>query len=192
MIIGLHGPIGVGKDTVAGCMVRLHGYARIGFADALRREVARAFPGMALDDTLDRATKERPSWRIHDCADPGFRRLMRDRRPDAPWSPRDIMRLWGTEYRRCEDPQYWITRWAEAASNHGRVVVNDVRFPNEAAAIREAGGLIIGLARSGVSRRVEHASDEPLECDEAWNISGDPDSDEWREIIRLMCSKSHS
>ena len=162
-IIGLTGPAGSGKDTVA-ALLRVHcGYTSMAFADALRGEVADAFcvPAQLL---LERDTKEHAlsALALHRCMDPNFEAFViaaHQRQglgmvdTTAPRSPRQIMQWWGTEYRRAGAPNYWVRaaqkrvtdmhRWGHAH----RFVMTDVRFQNEADLVREYGGQIWQIVR---------------------------------------------
>jgi hypothetical protein len=160
IIIGLCGLAGAGKDTVADCLVTHAGFSKIAFADALRNEVAAAFNlGDQLCILTDRETKEVPTnaMRLSRCRNLKFLSRMQDiaakEQPDfdydswvaAPRSPRQIMQLWGTEYRRAMNENYWTNTVAmrilsaETTANN-RWVITDCRFANEALAIRRIGG----------------------------------------------------
>ncbi len=137
-IIGLTGHMGVGKDAAA-AMLSMVGYKRIAFADQVRREVMEAiqdgvFPRKAFgtplfDDML--SADEAEVW-----AKPTSSRMRR------------ILQWWGTDYRRSEDPDYWVKEGIAQAEGHPRVVFSDVRFPNESAAILRRGGVIWRIERA--------------------------------------------
>jgi len=146
-VVGLVGRAGAGKDTCADILVQTRGFARLAFADALRDEVIAAF---AIDPAIlvDRLLKERPtdSLQIRRSSDQRFidraNRLGFDM-----WrarSPREILRLWGTEYRRQLDGEnYWIEQAndrfnALLATGHRRVCFTDVRYPNEGGYITQS------------------------------------------------------
>lgn len=154
-IIGLTGAAGAGKDTVAG-ILGLH--KRVAFADALRREVCDAFGVSGATSLLtNRETKAVPTpWlSTRNCTDAGFCKLTPDH---AVWrSPREIMQLWGTEYRRAQDADYWVKQVEPLLT--GPTVVTDVRFDNEANLIRRHGGEIWQVARPGFDAHGGHASD---------------------------------
>jgi hypothetical protein len=71
----------------------------------------------------------------------------------APRSPRQVMQLWGTEYRRAQAEDYWLQRAQKTIAGHlaagTSVVVTDVRFANEAALIRSSGGYLWRVGRPG-------------------------------------------
>ena len=118
ILLGLAGPAGSGKDTVADYLVERYGFIKFSFSDALYREVAKAF-GLESEDLLrDRATKEVPTERLSlvDCLDDEFigvavQHVRESRHPDPePLSPRQILQWWGTEFRRAQDSYYWTKR----------------------------------------------------------------------------------
>lgn len=150
-IIGLTGPKGSGKDTVA-ALLRTHaGFYPLAFADALREEICDAW-------RFEPVYLMRPETKEHSLSDLALRRCQSDSfvgrmviwanqqgQPldlDAPRSPRQIMQWWGTEYRRAQDPDYWtsmLERRIErllGSGNQNRLVVTDVRFDNEADVLR--------------------------------------------------------
>lgn len=173
--IGLAGLAGSGKDTVADALVTHAGFTKLSFADALRLEVAAGYTlGGAAGLLNERATKElpHPALAFNCCKDAGFLRSMQAmhggniarRDMDAPRSPRQIMQLWGTEYRREQQPNYWSTLVAMqilAQRDLGRTrhVVSDCRFDNEAEAMRSLGGEVWQIFRPGlVAVEGNHAS----------------------------------
>ena len=155
-IIGLVGRAGAGKDTVAEILTEAEDAALIAFADALRNEIKEAF-GVGIECMLRRDEKERPtmSLAIARCADKRFISRMEalSENPFSPRSPREILRLWGTEYRRsCDSYTYWIERLQATIDAHiaaGRriLVVTDVRYLNEAIHIQSIGGKLWRIKR---------------------------------------------
>ncbi len=154
-LVGLTGRAGAGKDTSADILREWYGFTQIAFADPLRLEIVDAF---GVDFRLfKRDFKEvrTHSLAIGRCADPAFIARMRDlgQSLTAPRSPRDIMRWWGTEYRRWQVSDYWIQRMIEridALLRTGvwRIVISDVRFDNEVACVRGLGGTIWRIRRA--------------------------------------------
>lgn len=62
-------------------------------------------------------------------------------------SPRILMQTLGTEWGRKINPDAWLNVWRSQLPASGLVVVPDVRFENEAAAIRGLGGILIHVTR---------------------------------------------
>lgn len=156
-LVALCGAAGAGKDTVADMLPA----RKLAFADTLYREVSEAF-GVTIADLKCRATKETPSNRLglRFCDDTAFRISRREESYYAPQSPRQILQWWG-DYLRAQMPDYFVCR---AAEEIGRVqtptVITDVRFPNEAAMVRQLGGQIWQIKRPGYEAGgTGHASD---------------------------------
>lgn len=140
MIIGVCGLIGAGKDTIADYLVNIHEFRRESFANTLKDAVSSVF---GWDRTmLEGRTKASRIWR---------------EQPDAWWSqrlgreitPRSILQYWGTEVcRRGFHDDIWIASLENKLRNAtDSIVVSDCRFPNEIAAIRNQGGLVIRVVR---------------------------------------------
>ena len=180
ILLGLAGAAGSGKDAVADYLCQRYGFVKFSFSDALYREVAAAF-GLPDDSLLrDRETKEVPSelLALEFCTDDEFVRVVQwfPGEPVAitdPISPRQILQWWGTEYRRAQDPDYWIaqaeqwlvrvheiTRYPE---HRPQLFVNtSVRFPNEHAWIKELEGNVWHLRRDAAAPVAGHVSEAPL------------------------------
>ena len=147
-LIGLAGHAHTGKDTAAAFLVG-RGWTRLAFADEVK--------AMALD--VDPIVDE---WggpiRLSSLASKhGW-----ENAKAVPEVRRFLQRL-GTEGVRARDPEFW-TRIAmqRAAAIDGPVVFTDVRFANEADAIRTAGGTVVHVTRplSGLDGdQARHASE---------------------------------
>ena len=165
-IIGLTGPAGCGKDTVADLLVAHAGFTQIAFADALRLEVADAF-NISASHLMHRSTKEHPmtSLALSRCLSAGFVERMLQHHAlagltldlDAPRSPRQIMQWWGTEYRRHQHLYYWISRVAHdiyemlAQKITPSIVVSDCRNVNEVSMVRDTfSGQLWQITRNGI------------------------------------------
>lgn len=59
------------------------------------------------------------------------------------------MQTLGTQWgRQMISPDIWIAAWTAQASATGEpVIADDVRFPNEAAAVRALGGVVLWISR---------------------------------------------
>lgn len=144
-IIGLAGAAGAGKDLSAGIL----GGERVSFSDPIYRGLA-AMLGVPESSLRDRASKELPGAGI-------FGR-----------SPRQLLQTLGTDWgRERVSPEVWVAlaaeRWCRAiAAGVPLVVVPDVRFPNEAAAIRAAGGEVWLIHRPDAGEVSAHSSESGL------------------------------
>ncbi len=184
-IIGLTGPMGSGKDTVADLLSTHCGAHKMAFADALRAEIVEAYCIEHVHLTR-RETKEHPisALALARCLDTAFvgRMLIQhqlqmhqqgwpphEQQPldlNAPRSPRQIMQWWGTEYRRAATPGYWVSkaaqhiRWRHQALRDRLIVITDVRFEDEANLVRALGGQIWQIKRPGCGvPALSHASE---------------------------------
>ena len=129
MIIGISGKMATGKTTLADILAKTLKGHRISFADALRTEVADTFcipPGWL----TNRHYKDTQQLKL------GLRVM----------TIREILQWWG-QIRREGDPNYWVRVALGSVIKNGpdTVIFDDVRYQNEAAAIRERGGMLVRL-----------------------------------------------
>jgi hypothetical protein len=141
MIIGICGFIGSGKDTAANYLVGWHGFRRDSFAGALKDAVAAVFGWDR--ELLEGLTTEARAWR--EQVDPWWAKRLN--MPDL--TPRWVLQYWGTEVcRQGFHDDIWIAALENRLRTRaGHTVISDVRFPNEVASIRNAGGQIIWIQR---------------------------------------------
>ncbi len=148
-VIGIHGPLNGGKDTIANYLqyVFEHRFERYAFALPLK-EACRAMFGFTKEQLEDRVLKETidPFWNF---------------------APRRAMQLLGTEYgRNMLRDDLWIKRAElEVEKNlkngHG-TIITDVRFENEAGWVRSrSDAILIYIEVPGLVRdeRYNHASE---------------------------------
>jgi hypothetical protein len=144
MLIGLCGPAGAGKNTVAELLTDSNGgpFAQIAFADPLY-ECVSTITGLPVAKLKDRDVKEEV----------------------IPWlgkSPRQMLQTLGTEWGRgTVHPEIWIRIAMERAARHqtiNGVVITDVRFDNEAQAVIDAGGEVWMVTRPGWRCLAEEAA----------------------------------
>jgi energy-coupling factor transporter ATP-binding protein EcfA2 len=138
-IVAFIGPAGCGKSTAAAALIE-QGYVRHRFAGPLKA-MLRAL-GLT-EAEVDGERKEKP------CALLGGK------------TPREAMQSLGTDWgRKMITGDLWLRAWLDTLPTHGRIVVDDCRFPNEAAAIKSLGGVIVRVHRPGHSYSEEHASEQ--------------------------------
>lgn len=137
-VVGLSGKIGCGKSTLANMLVEMFpaGMAvKTAYGDLLKHEASKAL-GFPVDWCYDQRLKAE----MHvACAHfPGT--------PRKVMSVREILQWYGTDYRRNQDPEYWITAMRKYLRKLEKVafivIIDDVRFPNEAELVHEFGGLL--------------------------------------------------
>ena len=135
-VIAICGFIGSGKDTVADFLVNDFGYKRMSFAGTLKDAVAAVFSWDR--ELLEGKTKEGREWR--ETVDPWWAARL-----DMPnLTPRLILQLWGTEVcRKGFHTDIWVASVENQLRNtKDNIVISDCRFPNEVAAMRNAGARI--------------------------------------------------
>ena len=147
IIVGLAGPKKGGKDTIANGLVAL--------LEADKRRFAGKLYGMAA--VYDPAFHPEMSHELKE----GF--VLND--PELG-TRRNFLEKLGTEFGRD-----MISRriWTKGVLNSAKLptVICDVRFEDEAQAIRNAGGLIIHLRPDFADYGRKHVSDHPLEVADA-------------------------
>lgn len=157
IVVGLSGRKGAGKSAAASELVATHGFREVSFAGPLKDAISVALG-------IDRA-------RLDDPMDKG--------RPDPFWgaSPRELMQIVGTELFRDalarslplhfgpDRPSVWVrvceraVRELISSDEHVRVVISDVRFPDEIDLVRRLGGTLVHVERSGIVSTDDHASE---------------------------------
>jgi hypothetical protein len=141
MIIGIAGFQGSGKDTIADYLCNIYGFKRDSFAATLKDAVAAVFGWDR--ELLEGRTTESRHWR--ETVDPWW-----STRLDMPnLTPRLVLQRWGTEVaRKSWHDDTWIASLEnKLVKSHNDIVITDVRFPNEIAAVRNAGGIVIRVRR---------------------------------------------
>lgn len=144
MIIGLHSQPRAGKDTLAKELIRHFGFVRFSFAGPLYEEVAQAF-GVSVELLESNEWKTRPqkSLALMNCTDQEFVEVALTRggvdSDDQALTSRRVLQLWGTEYRRHQQKDYWTNQMWErlkeffgcgkdlAATYDVRAVITDTR-----------------------------------------------------------------
>jgi hypothetical protein len=164
-IIGLTGQAGHGKDTAAlfisdaWVKTRNSNVCTRAFADALRHEVSQAFR-VDLSLLLNAHTKETKTQQLtlSRCTNADFVNLCLGLEFPClltqPLTPRFVMQAWGTEYRRRQNPDYWVHKFeemlrADVCKNASLVICTDVRFVNEAEMLRNHKAEIWRISRPG-------------------------------------------
>jgi len=144
-LIGLCGYAGSGKDCAAEALTAI-GWQRVAFADAVR-DVA-----LAIDPIVDSDDR-----RLHDIISIGGWAMAKQYR-----EVRRLLQAIGTEAgRKILGANVWVD--TAMRNVNGDTVFTDVRFPNEVAAIRERGGVIVRICRPGVGPVNNHPSETAID-----------------------------
>jgi hypothetical protein len=149
-LIGVCGLIGSGKDTIAGTLVGI-GWTRYSMAKPLKDMTAALFNWPR--DMVEGDTAESRAWR-EQRDDWWSERLARE------ITPRSVLQYMGTEVMRQNfHDDIWVACMEKFYAENGpHIVISDVRFPNEIAAIRRLGGEIWHVHRSPLPHWFERAA----------------------------------
>lgn len=144
-VIGISGYARSGKDTIAEHLIS-KGYIRGSFADAIREALLRLDP--VVNGNRVSTLVEQLGWEAAK-SDPEIRAL--------------LQRL-GTEVgREMFGDNIWIDHLFDSLPDGSKVVISDVRYPNEAEAIEAIGGQVWRVNRPGISAVNAHISDSALD-----------------------------
>lgn len=152
-LVGLIGYARTGKDSAAATLVDELGYRRISFADPLRDAAYALNPVVASGGGFHLGD------RLADVVDTiGWERA-KDEYPEV----RRILQNFGHGLRRTLGADIWRDyAMAKVDAWCGPVVITDVRYLNEALAIRERGGVLVRVTRPGTGPLNAHASETEL------------------------------
>lgn len=147
MKIGITGLAGSGKSTVADHLVAEHGFTRMSFAAPLKAMLRTLDP--LLGNTITGRSLIHPT-RLSELTQTEAEIKV------SPFGPeyRRLLQVLGTDCIRAVDEDFWV-RAALAQVTADRVVFDDVRFPNEAAAM----GLLWNVRRPDLQTGT-HASEQ--------------------------------
>lgn len=196
-LIGIHGKLQHGKDTVFGIIQELTGHSFVNkkFAYKLKAMTA-ILVGCHVDQLEDIEFKNKPlgeEWRRWFIADNGIRHdgMFKDMRVPEYFvnevdaikacdlahyidsevlSPRMILQLLGTEGgRELLHPNVWVNALFADFKPESKWIITDVRFPNEADRVRKEGGLLLKVVRDGIPSNDTHLSETALDNYSQWD-----------------------
>lgn len=134
-ILGLTGKAGAGKDyvyeTVDAALHTNEAVRRMAFADGVKIDI---------QESIASGRDLVMLW-------------------EKPYSDevRSLLQWWGTDYRREQDPDFWVKRGVEQLNllrKYGTdiVCVTDVRFQNEVDIIHQMGGIVVEVVAAATIR----------------------------------------
>ena len=137
ILISLSGKKHSGKTTVAELISKHvnHDCEIVGWADALKDEVCKATGVSRIELEI-----KKENFRL-------------------------ILQGWGTDFRRKQDPNYWIKPVSNRmlSCDKSLFIVHDTRFTNELQYIKDVGGYCVRVVRPSDSQRDNHASETELD-----------------------------
>jgi hypothetical protein len=166
-----------GKDTVCKAIIEakkdVYDIRRYAFGDVLKMEVnaaAKDAGGMfALFNQLSTIGIQFKG--LERIKIPDWVKYEPDADTTDPVSPlgkqRTLLQWWGTEYRRAQDPFYWVKQMKQVLEIEQPQIalISDVRFQNEFLWIKSNGGFTVRVDREGfqsLSTNSSHASENQL------------------------------
>jgi hypothetical protein len=149
MIIGLSGYAQVGKDSVANILVENYGYQRIAFADPIRKLLYEMNPAVKDGGYRVQGVVDGYGWEVAKTAFPEVR---------------NMLQTLGVGARKVFGDMFWVQQALRQVHSEGNFVITDVRYPNEAKAIKEYDdSQIWRIKRSGVIPVNAHASETAMD-----------------------------
>lgn len=138
-----------GKTLSADYLVKKYGFIKVNFKDALIDEVKEKFPRTMgiLVETYGRKD-------IDDLFSKPYPRAIRS-----------ILEEYGTEVVRDVDVNHWVKKWRERldTTSGNQIVVDDVRFENEANEVKKFNGKIIRISRNVAVDKDKHRSETVMD-----------------------------
>ena len=151
-VVGLAGYARSGKDTAADYLVEHYGYEKVSFSTPMKEAMYRLNPRITVNELQNTAL--RVGIDVY-----GWEGL-KDRSPDI----RGLLQRFGTEVgREMFGEDFWVDYALNSIVDGTKVVIADVRYPNEANAIKALGGKVFRVERDGVGPANDHASENALE-----------------------------
>jgi hypothetical protein len=149
--IGLAGWARSGKDTVADYLVDSHGYTKMSFAAPMKEAMYRLNPRITVNEVTNTALRVGIDVYGWDG--------IKERSPDA----RGLLQRFGTEVgREMFGDDFWVNAAIKEIPDGAKAVFSDVRYPNEAEAVKKLGGKVWRVLRPGVGPANDHASEHAL------------------------------
>lgn len=155
MLIGITGQKFSGKSTVAKMLSEMLDYKVVSFADKLK-DITCVLSGCTREDLENYEFKEKQLVPIHmrpycgSTKNPTYRAFLQH---------------FGSEVMRSVNDNIWIDSTLLNCGDNA--IISDCRFPNEAKAIKECGGIIIKVVRDSVDSDDTHQSEMMIDSIDA-------------------------
>ncbi len=179
MLVGLTGYAGAGKDTAARFLTDTAGFRRVAFADKVRELAYAQNPRVGHSGSL-RSVIDHFGWDTAKRAYPEVRLLLQNV---------------GQAHREVFGEDFWVDRVLpvyrgvalDEVFRRRRIVVTDVRYPNEVRRVHDLGGIVIRVEREGVGPVNGHESERYVSGADftVRNVEGAPAAMQ-REIKKII------
>jgi len=187
MIIGISAKIGCGKTFLTNFFLEEYPeYIKLGFGDVLKQECSETY-GYPLEWNYTEEGKVEIITLIGHHVD--------------GMTVREILQWHGTEYRRAEDETYWLRKMIDILGFKNQfsglfdkhttinIVIDDVRFINEANFVKYYGGILIRINpypewKSGLY--ANHRSETELDNFEDWDLVLSPAFGKLKECVTII------
>ena len=180
MVIGLSGYARSGKDTAADRLVSKHGFSQYSFAAPMKEAMYILNPIVGSDGIGPFKYKNLVDTYGLDKAKESYPEIRR------------LLQVFGTEVGRS---MFGENFWVDLTLNNIKekhAVISDVRFKNEADAIKKAGGQVWRINRHGVGPVTDHSSEIDLDD---YNFDHIIDNDysvmDLHNVIDMLLSKQN-
>ena len=154
ILLGLTGRAGSGKDTAADHLCRHFGFVRASFAEPIKTMLEAMLEHAGVDHAhlYEPSKKNTPIPQLRGA------------------TARQMMQTLGTEWgRECMGPHWWLHLLdrhlgiSAGTPVHDRIVITDVRFPNEGEWLHQHGGHVLRLVRHHAAPVRAHASEQQID-----------------------------
>lgn len=173
-VIGIYSPAPQSGKTFASTVLTNKGYVRLSFAAPLKQ--------MCIDFLLALGYSKNEAVRFVFTEKEKYI-------PEVAKTVRHMLRTLGTEWGRdCIDRDVWLTAFGKTAEKYDKIVVDDVRFLNEAMFLQSMGGEMWKIIRSSAINDTDHASEGALDSWEGFNriIENDGTLEQFRKKIDAL------
>jgi len=163
-VLGIAGWARSGKDTVADYLVSKYGYEKASFAAPMKEAMYRLNPKITINNSAVVDKRIPPTHfstnNLRVGVDVYGWEELKERSPDI----RGLLQRFGTEVgRQMFDEDFWVNYALHNIPDGSKVVIADVRYPNEADAIRKLGGKVVRVVRDGVGAANSHTSETAMD-----------------------------
>ncbi|MEU8327338.1 hypothetical protein [Micromonospora sp. NPDC048839] len=148
-LVGVLGRKRAGKTTFADRFVERHGYVSYAFGDPVKTALLALDPIIGYEERFEELDP-RNHWYEPVRLSEVVNQLGWEKAKELP-EVRALLQRFATESIRALDEDFWVRLvMSDVDSDIRPVVIGDVRFHNEAEAIRRAGGLLVRVTRPGL------------------------------------------